>query len=477
MAAPGVLVVEDDRELAAPLCELLIEAGYRAEHVMNGAEALARLRAANPPSLVLLDLRMPVMDGWEFLAQRKLDPSLLPTRVVVMSADDSAKARAADADAFVAKPFVRQDLLDTLETLFNEETGREARTRDLRLDQLASLGRLAAGMAHEINNPLTFVAGNLALLEDELASAPELRELVRGALEGAERIGRIVGGLKLLVRSADDEPAAVELAPVLESALHLAGNELRHRARVVRELAPGLTAFGCASRMVQLFLNLLLTAAQRLPEGGAAEHHVHIAARAAGHRVVVELRDSGTSLSQEGQRQLVDGLGMTICRQLVAELGAQLQINIAPTFLLRVLLPVAPPSPPVATPNRPREARRSRLLIVDDEPRIGAVLARALGRDHDVTALVSAREALARLQAGDDWDLIVCDMMMPEMSGMELHAELERCRPLLARRMVFLTGGAFTPRAQAFLAHVDNPCLDKPIDMARLRALLRERLA
>src|SRR5438874_462402 len=160
-----ILVVEDNEELAAELCELLRHHGYRVEHARHGADALARLKAPDPPSLLLLDLMMPVMDGWEFLAHRKRDPNATPVRILVMSADDSAKARAAGADGFVPKPFVTADLLAAVAALLAEEKQRQAGLRDLRLNQMASLGRMAAGVAHEINNPLTYVAGNLALIE------------------------------------------------------------------------------------------------------------------------------------------------------------------------------------------------------------------------------------------------------------------------------------------------------------------------
>ena len=466
-----VLVVDDDPELREATSELIEDAGYEVEQAANGAEALARLRASDPPSLVLLDMMMPVMDGWELLSQRKQDARLRGIPVIVVSADDSAKARAVDADGFVQKPFVRSELTDLVRRLLELSAKKSQQLREVRLDQLTSLGRLAAGVAHEINNPLTWVAGNLALLDDRLETLElaEIRELVRGALEGAERIGRIVGGLKMLVCSEEDAPASIDVSAAIDSALHLAGNELRHRVSLTRDDPAGLSAWGSASRTTQLLLNLVLTLVQRLPEGAAAEHSLHLSARSSGERVIVELDDSGAPID----RHMADGLGMTLCRQLASELGAELQIGGAS---IRVLLPVAPPEKKSLPPAVKVVEKRAKVLVVDDEPRIGSLLSRALSREHEVTALTSAKEALSRITGGERFDVILCDMMMPEMTGMDLHAELCLRAPEEAERMVFITGGAFTPRAQTFLEKVENPRLDKPIDLGRLRALIRSQL-
>ncbi len=120
---------------------------------------------------------------------------------------------------------------------------------------------------------------------------------------------------------------------------------------------------------------------------------------------------------------------------------------------------------------------RSRLLIVDDDPLVGTSLRRVLSREHDVTVEIGAREALGRLQAGEHYEVILCDLMMPDMTGMELHGEIARIAPPLADRMVFLTGGAYTAQAREFLAAVPNPRLQKPFDAQRLRAVVREVLA
>lgn len=122
-------------------------------------------------------------------------------------------------------------------------------------------------------------------------------------------------------------------------------------------------------------------------------------------------------------------------------------------------------------------SRRARVLIVDDDPLVGTSIRRVLSREHEVVVVHSGREALTKILAGDSYSVVLCDLMMPEMTGMELHAELARLAAPFAARMVFLTGGAFTTHAREFLAAVPNPRLQKPFDAELLRSVVREVVA
>jgi two-component system NtrC family sensor kinase len=115
---------------------------------------------------------------------------------------------------------------------------------------------------------------------------------------------------------------------------------------------------------------------------------------------------------------------------------------------------------------------RKRVLVVDDEPLLVGMVARVLGRDHDVTALGSAREALRRVLAGERYDLLLCDLSMPGMNGVELYEELRRAAPEQAAAMAFMSGGAFRDDLEAFLDRVPNRRLEKPFSNAELLALL-----
>jgi DNA-binding NtrC family response regulator len=118
-------------------------------------------------------------------------------------------------------------------------------------------------------------------------------------------------------------------------------------------------------------------------------------------------------------------------------------------------------------------ARRGRVLVVDDEPMVGSSIRRLLGRDHDVVVVQSAKDAVARIAAGEDYDVILCDLLMPEMTGMDLHAAFEERDPALAQRMVFLSGGAVTQKARDFYEQVPNTKIEKPFDAIRLREVVQ----
>jgi CheY-like chemotaxis protein len=141
-----------------------------------------------------------------------------------------------------------------------------------------------------------------------------------------------------------------------------------------------------------------------------------------------------------------------------------------------VLLPVAPAEdvPSQTAPSPPRPAVRPRVLAIDDDDAILTTLTRVLRQDCDLVTVASAREAFGRIQA-EAFDVILCDLMMPQMTGMELHAVLKTAAPAEADKMIFLTGGTFTPQAQTFLDTVPNLRLEKPFDVKHLRAIVRER--
>jgi CheY-like chemotaxis protein len=156
--------------------------------------------------------------------------------------------------------------------------------------------------------------------------------------------------------------------------------------------------------------------------------------------------------------------------------GGEIQVTSAPgkgtTF--RVVLPAAKrwrSATPASSPEV-RALLRRRVLVVDDERLVGEAIARSLSEDNDVEVATEAGRALARIGAGEKYDVILCDLMMPVMTGMDLYAEIMRTEPKLGGRFVFMTGGAFTPRARAFVESVVNPCLEKPLDMGKLRSLV-----
>jgi len=369
---------------------------------------------------------------------------------------------------------------------------RELQARLLLTDRMASVGTLAAGVAHEINNPLAYVIANIDSAAGELRrlSSPALARTLAAlaeAQEGAERVRRIVFDLKTFSRADDAARERVDLREVVESSINLAMNEIRHRARLTRDLGPVPRVEANAGRLGQVVVNLLVNAAQAIPEGAADQNEIRVRTRTddAGN-ALLEVEDTGPGMPPEIKHRIFDpfyttkpigegtGLGLTICHGIVSELGGCIEVDseVGAGSMFRVVLPRTEPSdrpePKSSTAPTSTDVRRGRVLVIDDEPMIGRAVQLMLEGAHDVTTLVSAREALERLVAREDYDVIVCDLMMPEMTGMDLHAAVVEKRPEIAERFVFLTGGAFTPRARAFLERTPNALLEKPFETTAL---------
>jgi two-component system, cell cycle sensor histidine kinase and response regulator CckA len=367
-------------------------------------------------------------------------------------------------------------------------------------DRMASIGTLAAGVAHEINNPLAFVLGNLeygiAFLR-ESGGEPELVTALGEAREGAVRVREIVRDLKTFSRADDSRRTSVDVRAVLQAALGLAANEIRHRARLDLRLEETPPVLASDHRLGQVFLNLLVNAAQAIPEGHPAGHAITVlAGRTSDGRARVEVRDTGAGIPPEVLPRIFDpffttkpvgvgtGLGLSICHGIVVDLGGEIRVESAPGrgSAFTVLLPAwnepgAHVEGGAATARTP--ARRARVLVVGDERLIARAVQRILSPPHDVVARGSGRDALDLLggaHAGR-FDLVLCDLMMPEMTGMELYARVREAAPALADRFVFLTGGAFTAAAHDFLERVGNHQLEKPFDATALRDVLARALA
>jgi PAS domain S-box-containing protein len=367
-------------------------------------------------------------------------------------------------------------------------------------DRMASVGTLAAGVAHEINNPLASVIANLDMaMQDIVALAetsklpPDLSDELKDARVAADRVREIVRDLKIFSRGDEDRHGPVDVEQVLESTLRMAWNELRHRAKVVKQYGKVPQVDAHESRLGQVFLNLIINAAHAIPAGNYDANEIRITtALDVTGRVVVGIGDTGTGIPVEVRPRLFTpffstkpigvgtGLGLAISHRIITQFGGTItfdtEVGKGTTF--HIALPVS--GGPVVQQHtqkmwtRAPAARRGSVLVVDDEESLAQALRRFLSVEHSVTAVYRARDALDLLELGTRYDVILCDLMMPQITGMELHAEVARLDPAQAARFVFLTGGAFTPSAREFLIATTNRRIEKPFDLKDVRRLVNE---
>jgi CheY-like chemotaxis protein len=274
----------------------------------------------------------------------------------------------------------------------------------------------------------------------------------------------------------------------------MAWNEISHRATQRKELDPVPAVEGNESRLGQVFLNLIVNAAQAIPEGHAENNRVEVKLRQRDdQRIEVAITDTGAGMPPEVLQRLFTpffttkptgvgtGLGLSICHKIVTGMGGTIEVEskVGRGTTFRVLLRPSATKAVAAVArveSTTQTARRGKILIVDDEPMIGTILRRILSANHDLEILQRATEAAEKIRAGERFDIILCDLMMPEMTGMNLHETLLEIAPEQARAMVFLTGGAFTPSAQTFFERVANRRLDKPFQVQQVQTLVSDLL-
>ncbi|WP_224245883.1 two-component regulator propeller domain-containing protein [Hyalangium gracile] len=373
-------------------------------------------------------------------------------------------------------------------------------------EKMAAVGTLAAGVGHELNNPLAFIISNLHFVAGEVrdsgvqaADPPrwkEVQQALSDTLQGTERMRRIIQDLKTFSRAKPRQLKPVELHTVLDLAITMADVEIRHRARRVKDYGTPPIVLGDETQLGQVFLNLLINAAQALPQGQVDRHEIRVTTRKdeRGHAVVA-VSDTGQGIPPEVLPRIFEpffttkpvgvgtGLGLALCHSYVHDMGGEIRVRseLGRGTTFEVCLPPAPrhllgvPSTEPGSTSSP-SGPMSRLMVIDNEPLILTALSRTLAPEHEVVPFTSARQALERLRAGEHFELILCDLMMPDMTGMELYDTLVREMPRLAECLVFLTGVAFTEGARAFLDRTHLPCLEKPFEPEALRTRIRELL-
>lgn len=359
-----------------------------------------------------------------------------------------------------------------------------------RSEHMASLGLMAAGVAHEINNPLSYILSNLSFAA-ERAIDQESRVALREALEGAGRVRDIVRDLKTLSRMESEE----DLKPVdprnaVDAALKLAFDDIRHRARVQRHFTEVPRVLGDETRLVQVMLNLVTNAAQSIPLGAPDQNQitVEVTLASGGSEVEIAVTDTGIGISSDHLPKVFEpffttkpagegtGLGLSICHRLIHAMGGRIQVSSEEGRGSRfsVFLAVAAVQRDLDAPTSDLPSatlRRLRLLIIDDEVLVARAVRRMFDKEFRVEIALDGKAALEKLEQGD-YDVILCDVMMPGIGGIDVFRQVRAKNEALAGRFVFATGGLFSQELSDAVRRLSNMIVEKPFDPDELRRVI-----
>jgi two-component system NtrC family sensor kinase len=363
------------------------------------------------------------------------------------------------------------------------------------MDRLATMGTVAAGVAHEINNPLAFVLANLEFVDEELApgraldgeALDDLRGAVRDTRAGAERMRDIVRELKAYARSDAAAATRLDVSRLADASIRMVRNEVRHRARLVTRHAPAPLVSANEGRLIQVVINLLQNAAHAIPPGRVSDNEIRLATGTTGAgEAFIEVTDTGCGIPPDNLGRIFDaffttkkgvgtGLGLAICQQIIRAAGGVIEVEsaVGAGSRFRVVLPPARPGAVAVPAPRPAPAvaergAPGRLLVVDDEQDVGHSVRRLL-RDREVDIATSGAQALGLL-AEHEYEVVLCDVHMPEMTGPQLYQRVSASRPELARRFVFMTGGELGSGGREEIERIARPLLEKPFAAESLRA-------
>lgn len=383
---------------------------------------------------------------------------------------------------------------------------RKMQARLAQSDRLASVGTLAAGVAHEINNPLAYVLSNLryarrrygecASMIEDVDARERIREAIEHAVDGAVRVQTIVRDLKTFSRGGDESRQNVYLERAVEAALTMAYPLIRGRAKIVRNYQPTDPVWADEGRLAQVFLNLVINAAQAIPDGAPSSNEICVRVyQTEDGRVCGEVSDTGEGIAPEHIARVFEpffttrasgvgtGLGLSVCHGLVTGFGGEIlvesQLQKGTTF--RVLLPRSCASSTTSRKSsterkkRTSRPRRRRVLVVDDETLLARSIELQLKDEHDVECVATGQDALDRLKKEQTFDLVLCDMMLPDISGIDVYERARAFNNGSHERFVFMTGGSFSPRVLKFLREHEVPFLEKPFTAEQLKELLEPR--
>lgn len=500
-----VLIASSDAELATSISGLL-HPSPQSSFVCQSADslrmALDKLRS-HPFDVVLLDLQLDNADGLATMQSVRADTQA-PIVILTHAGSEiiSLQCLEEGAQEYLPKEDLSTvNLRRALSYAISHHRANDLRLRLEHSDKLAALGQLTAGVAHEINNPATYVLGNLNQIQDivkRLVSGDGhkgdielIAEMAADCHQGVELIANISRELKFFARNDDATTESVNIRELINNTSAMTLNEIRYRAEFEQRVADVPNIMGNRSRLSQVVVNLLINAAHSIDSGASTENRIAISADFEEGLVVIRVRDTGCGISPAAMDRIFEtyyttkahglgtGLGLPICKEIILQhkgkIEVQSQVSVGTTFTLRLpvgaAITMAPrPQPrPISSPDK---VTRRRILLIDDEPLLLKSLARMLQAHHDVVATMGGKKALKVLSEDARFDTIICDLMMPEVDGMHVYEALRSDHPHLVKKLIYLSGGVFTDRMSNFLDELGPRLLDKPVSRDELLAAI-----
>jgi signal transduction histidine kinase/ActR/RegA family two-component response regulator len=379
----------------------------------------------------------------------------------------------------------REQLEKTVETL------KTTRAQLVQSEKLSGIGEFVAGVAHELNNPLTAVIGFAELLQQSDVDEKH-RMFSRRIVQSAERCHKIVQNLLSFARQHTPERKLTQLNAIVESVIDILQYEMRTSNIVLnKELQTGLPPLlADAHQLQQVFLNILNNARQAME--GRANASVRIATRAVGDRLEVIFQDNGPGISEENLSKIFNpffttkpvgkgtGLGLSLSYGIIQEHGGSIRVESkvgeGTTFVID--LPAAEQERGFTSENKSDaqvvQANGARVLVIDDEEILLELTREILGSSGYAVETVSSGEAALDRIRENQYDIIICDWKMPGLNGRQVFERLQSTNPKMAARLIFMTADVMSESTQEFLKSNNKQCLSKPFSLKEFRSAVQQ---
>ncbi len=467
-------------------------------------EATQRIQA-EAFDCILVDYRLPDGYGLDLLK----DTGLIPVVMLTALADEAVVRTALKEGAqdYLFKDQVHgPTLVRSIRYAIERKRAAELRGKLKHAERLGALGQLAAGVAHEINNPAAIIsANNTVLIEglnelrgllglvspDVKEKLNELQEMIADNASGVERIVRVVRKLHSFSKLEHGQNEEVDLNHVIRSVCALLDNKIRFHAQLTLDLAESLpTLMAGQGELDQVVTNVIVNSLQAIEGGEAQKHKIRISTRLSGQVIRMEIEDSGRGISKESQERVFEpffttnptegaGLGLAISSEIVQKMRGKIELvsEVGKGTLVTIALPLEIATGDLPVEELPTKPERSfqraalNILIVDDEEMLLRAYARALKKER-LVMLKSGQSALGLIRDGARFDGILCDLMMPDLDGQAFYEAVGQVAPEMLSKLVFCTGGAFTRKMQHFVNQPDVKVLEKPVSSLALKEVL-----